>query len=129
MKAFKFFRGYNPTRYHQTILPTGHRLARVEDERKHIAVFCPSGASFHQFHRQQRRMYGQPEDTGFLHSRFMLNGDTYYWIGRPDDVNGLNFTHYYHDFNNFWEQWVLTTIDYLIHRYNVLPYVEPRNNI
>lgn len=126
MKVFKFFRGYNPTRYHQTILPTGHRLARVEDERKRIAVFCPSSDSFIDFQQQQRRMCGLRERTGFLNVRlFMLCDDVYYWVEQPDDVNGHTFTHYYHDFDNFREQWVLTTIDYLIHTFNVVPYVEP----
>lgn len=93
---------------------------------KHIAVICPSVESFHQFHRQQRRISGRNEDTNFLHSRFLLDGCIYYMIQNPNDVNGLIFTHYhYHNFNVSDNPWGVSIVQYLIHRFNVLPYTEP----
>ena len=128
MKQFKFFRGHNLTleHYNRTINPDLYRVVNVANEQKHIAVICSSGAQFHQFHRQQRRMCGLPEDTDFLHSRFIVGGDYYYFIGRPEDVNGLIFTHYYYyNFNVSDNPWAITIVEYLVHRFNLLPYVEP----
>lgn len=137
MKSFKFFRDNDEsyydrpinTRYYRTILPTGERLARVEDERKHIAVICPSGELFHQLHRQLRVLYGLPESVDFYHSRFILNDNQYYLIRRPDDVNGLIFTHYlYHHFNVSENPWAITIVEYLVHEFNVLPYIDIEPN-
>lgn len=65
---------------------------------KHIAVICLSTQAFHRFHLSQRAITGRGE-TDFLHTRFGYNGNYFYCIKQPTDINGLMFTHYY--FYNF----------------------------
>lgn len=95
----------------------------VWDLDKHVAVFCPSIEMFHDFHIQQRRMCGLPEDTNFLHNRFLLDGTVFYFIGHPNDLNGLIFTHYYYyNFNVQDNRWVP---NYLIDVWTLRQYDEP----
>lgn len=90
---------------------------------KHVAVFCHSIRMFHQFHAQQRRMTGRQPDTNFLHSRFILDGTIFYFIGQPNDLNGLRFTHYYYyNFNVSENTWAA---HYLIEMWTLQQYNEP----
>jgi len=92
---------------------------------KHIAVFCPSIEMFHDFHRHLRRISGRPYETNFLHSRFLLDSEIFYFIGHPNDLNGLIFTHYYYlNFDVSENTWAL---EYLIERWILRPYLEPNS--
>ena len=95
----------------------------VWDVDKHVAVFCHSISMFHRFHQQQRRMSGRQPDTNFLHSRFILDGTIFYFIGHPNDLNGLRFTHYhYYNFNVQENRWAP---NYLVDVWTIRQYTEP----
>lgn len=92
----------------------------VWDLDKHVAVFCPSIEMFHRFHEQQRRT--RYPITNFLHTRFMLDGSIFYYIGHPDDLNGLRFTHYYYyNFDVAENTWAP---DYLVGGWTIRQYDE-----